>query len=254
MDDLERWLRSALRAVHEEPSPSLLGGVWRRRRNHLRRVGACSAAAVVAVAIAVPAVLYSAQRGAGHANGPATGYSTPAGAAPGSALLTCPAYSDRGITGGELGAHWKSASIEAGPVWFVYAGTGSWRSSQRLPDGRYRDVAGVVLAVRNGTTVEVTTPSADRTRFRFLTSETSSGTDTLAEGAPGLTLVSCPSQPVAQGLPEGYAAGLTLFYLPSGYVTDLAGCLPLEVATPPSWHVRWTALLPAHGSCRAGGS
>jgi hypothetical protein len=254
MDDLERWLRSAMRDVHQQPPPNLLGRVWRRRRNHLRRMGACSAAAVVAVAIAVPAVLYSAQHGSGHATGPVIGYVTPAGAAPGSELLKCPAYSDRGITGGELGARWKSASIAAGPVWFVYAGNGSWRSSQRLPDGRYRDVAGVVVAVRNGTTVEITTPSADRSRFRFLVSETSSGTYTLADGVPGLTLVSCPSQPVPQGLPAGYAAGLTLFYLPVGYVTDLVGCLPLEIATPPSWHVRWTAELPAHGSCRPAGS
>jgi hypothetical protein len=250
MDDLERWLRSAMRTVRQQPSPNLLGGVWRRRRNHLRRVGACSAAAVVAVAIAVPAVLYSAQRGTGPATGSVPGYPTPAGAAPGSELLTCPAYSDRGITGGELGSHWKSASIAAGPVWFVYADSGSWRSSQRLPDGRYRDVAGVVLAVRNGSTVEITTPPADRSRFRFLTSETPSGTYTLGDGVPGLTLVGCPRQPVAAGLPAGYAAGLTLFYLPVGYVTDLGGCLPLEVATPPSWHVRWTANLPARGSCR----
>jgi hypothetical protein len=209
---------------------------------------------VVAVAIAVPAVVYSGQRGAGSATGPVTGYQPPAGAAPGSALLKCPAYSDRGITGGELSAHWKSASVEAGPVWFVYAGTGAWRSSERLPDGRYRDVAGVVLAVRNGATVEITTPPADRSRFRFLTRETSSGSYTLADGVPGLTLVSCPSQPVARGLPAADAAGLTLFYLPVGYVTDLGGCLSLQVATPPSWRVRWTADLSARGSCPRGGS
>jgi hypothetical protein len=251
MDDLERWLRRAMRAVHQEPSPNLLHGIWQRRRNHLRRVGACSAAALVAVAIAVPAVLYSAQPGA---TAPVTGYRTPAGAAPGSELLKCPAYSIRGITGGELGAHWKSASLEAGPVWFVYAGNGAWRSSPRLADGTYRDVAGVVLAVRNGTTVEITTPPADRSRFRFLTSETSSGTYTLDDGAPGLTLVGCPSQPAGQGIPAGYAAGLTLFYLPLGYVTDLGSCLPLQIATPPSWRVRWTAHLAARGSCRPDGS
>ncbi len=250
MDDLERWLRSAMRAVHQEPSPSLLRAVWRRRRNHLRRVGACGAAAVVAVAIAVPAVLYSTQRGAADATGPVTGYPTPAGAAPGSELLRCPTYSIRGITGGELGAHWKSASIEAGPVWFVYADSGAWGTSKRLADGTYRDVAGVVLAVRNGTTVEITTPPADRSRLRFLTRETSSGTYTLSDGVAGLTLVGCPSQPVGHNIPEGYAAGLTLFYLPVGYVTDLSGCLPLQIATPPSWHVRWTAQLPAGSSCR----
>jgi hypothetical protein len=251
MDDLERWLRSAMRAAHQEPSSNLLAGIWRRRRIHLRRVSAGSAAAVVAVAIAVPVAVYSAQPGTTR---PATGYTTPAGAAPGSALLTCPSYSDRGITGGELDAHWKSASVEAGPVWFVYAGAGAWQSSQRLPDGTYRDVAGVILAVRNGATVEITTPLADRSRFRFLTRETSSGSYLLTDGVAALTLVGCPSQPVAPGLPAGYAAGLTLFYLPVGYVTDLGGCLPLQIATPPLWRVRWTAQLSAHGSCRPDGS
>jgi hypothetical protein len=250
MDDLERWLRSAMRALHQEPSPNLLNGVWRRRRNHLRRVGACSAAAVVAVAIAVPSVLYSAQRGAVHVNPPVAGQTKPAGAAPGSALLKCGAYSDRGISGGELSAQWKSASVRAGPVWFVYAGNGLWRSSQRLPDSKFRNVPGALLAVRNGTTVEITTPSADRSRFKFITRKTRSGTYTLRDGVPGLTLVGCPSYPVPPGMPEAYAAGLTLFYLPLGYVADLGSCLPLEVATPPSWHVRWTAHLSPHGVCK----
>lgn len=250
MDDLERWLRSAMGAVHQEPSPTLLSGIWRRRRNRLRRVGACGAAAAVAVAVAVPSALYSAQRGAVRANSPVAGQTTPAGAAPGSELLKCGTYGNRGISGGELGAHWKSASVRAGPVWFVYAGNGLWRSSQRLPGGRFRNVPGAVLAVRNGTTVEITTPPADRSRFRFLTRQTRSGTYTLRDGVPGLTLVGCPGYPVPSGMPEAYAAGLTLFYLPLGYVADLGGCLPLEIATPPSWHVRWTAHLSPHGVCK----
>lgn len=250
MDELERWLRSAMRAVPQDPSPNLLSGVWRRRRDHLRRVRACGAAAVVAVAIAVPSVVYSAQRGAVHASRPVAGQTKPVGAARGSELLKCGTYSDRGISGGELSGHWKSASVQAGPVWFVYAGNGWWRSSQRLPDGRFRNVPGALLAVRNGTTVEITTPPADRSRFKFLTRKTSSGTYTLRDGVPGLTLVGCPSYPVLHGIPEAYAAGLTLFYLPLGYVADLGGCLPLEIATPPSWHVRWTAHLSPHGVCK----
>jgi hypothetical protein len=251
MDDLERWLRSAMRAMHQEPSPNLLSAVWRRRRDHLRRAGAGGAAAVVAVAIAVPLVLHYGQSGPRPAGRPVTGQTAPTGAAPGSELLTCGTYSDRAISGGELGAHWKSASVQAGPVWFVYAGHGWWRPSQRLPAGRFRGVAGALLAVRNGTTVEITTPPADRSRFRFLTRKTSSGTYTLRDGVPGLTLAGCPSYPAPSGLPEAYAAGLTLFYLPLGYVADLGGCLTLEVATPPSWHVRWTARLSPHGACQA---
>jgi hypothetical protein len=249
MDDLERWLRSAMQAAQQEPSPNLLSGVWRRRRDHLRRVGASGAAAVVAIAIAVPSVLYSAQHGAPRRNRPIASQTGPVGAAPGSELVKCGAYSDRGITGGELGAHWKSASVQAGPVWFVDE-SGFWRSSQRLPDGRFRDVPGTLLAVRDGTTVEITTPAADHSRFRFLTRETSTRTYTLRDGVPGLTLTGCPSYPVPPGMPEAYAAGLTLFYLPLGYVTDLGSCLPLVIATPPSWQVRWTVHLSRHGVCK----
>jgi hypothetical protein len=248
MDDLERWLRSAMQAAQQEPSPNLLSGIWRRRRDHLRRAGASGAAAVVAIAIAVPSLLYSAQHGAPRRN-PIAGQTGPVAAAPGSELVKCGAYSDRGITGGELGAHWKSASVQAGPVWFVYERS-FWRSSQRLPDGRFRDVPGTLLAVRDGTTVEVTTPPADHSRFRFLTRETSTGTYTLRDGVSGLTLAACPSYPVPPGTPEAYAAGLTLFYLPLGYVTDLGGCLPLQIATPPSWQVRWTVQLSRHGVCK----
>lgn len=250
MTDLERWLRAAMRAVQQDPSPSLLSGVWQRRRDHIRRVRAGGVAAALAVAIAVPSVLYSAHRGAVDGGGPPAGQVTPAGAAPGSELLTCGAYSDRGITGGELGSHWKSASVHAGPVWFVYAGTGQWRSSQRLPDGRFRDMQGALLAIPNGSTVEITTPPADRSRFRFLTRRASSGSYTLHDGVPALTLAGCPRSPVAHGMPEAYAAGLTLFYLPLGYVADLGRCLPMEIATPPAWQVRWTVHLSRHGVCK----
>lgn len=245
MDDLERWLRATMQSATQDPPRNLLTGVWRRRRTHLRRVGAGGAAAMAAIAIAVPSVLASTTGGprTGSAAGPAT-----PGSAPGSELLKCGTYSDRGISGGELSARWKAASIQAGPVWFVYARDGSWRSSHRLPDGRLRDVAGVVLAVRNGSTAEITT--ARPGRFRFLTSRNASSIYRLHDGVAGITLVGCQSYLVPHGIPEGYAAGLTLFYLPLGYVTDLTGCLPMQIRTPPSWQVRWTADIPSHGKCR----
>jgi hypothetical protein len=245
MDDLERWLRTTMQATTQSPPQNLLTGVWWRRRTHLRRVGAGGAAALAAFAIAVPSVLGSTTSGprTRSPSGPAS-----PGAAPGSELLKCGTYSDRGISGGELGAHWKAASIHAGPVWFVYARDGLWRSSHRLPDGRLRDVGGVVVAVRNGSTAEITT--AQPGRFRFMTSKNASGTYTLRDGVAGLTLVGCPSYQVPPGTPEAYAAGLTLFYLPLGYVTDLAGCLPMQIRTPPSWQIRWTAEIPWHGTCR----
>jgi hypothetical protein len=245
MDDLERWLRATMQAATQDPRRNLLTGVWRRRRTHLRRVRTGAVAALAAISIAVPSVLASTTSGlrTGSPVGPAA-----PGAAPGSELLKCPAYSDRGISGGELGAHWKAASFQAGPVWFVYARHGMWRSSQRLPDGRLRHVAGVILAVRNGSTAEVTT--AQPGRFRFMTSDNASGTYVLSDGVAGITLIGCPSYQVPPGMPETYAAGLTLFYLPLGYVTDLTGCLPMQIRTPPSWQVHWTADIPLHGTCR----
>ena len=207
-------------------------------------------AAVAAVAIAIPSVLQATLTGSAKPTRPASAVTTPPAAAPGTELLKCGEYSDRGISGGRLSAHWKASSIQAGPVWFVFAREGWWRSSQRLAAGRFSNVPGPVIAVRNGTTVEITTPAADHSRFRFLTSRTGSGTYALRDGVPGLTLVACPYQRIWPGIPEADAPGLTLFYLPLGYVTNLTGCLPLEIATPPPWQVRWTAELPKHGqSC-----
>jgi hypothetical protein len=245
MDDLERWLRATMQAATQDPPRNLLTGVWRRRRTHMRRGSAVGAAALAAIAIAVPSVLAAAIGGprTGSAAGPAA-----LGRAPRSELLKCGTYSDRGISGGELGAHWKAASIQAGPVWFVYARDNLWRASQRLADGRLRDIAGVVLAVRNGSTAEIT--AAQPGRFRFITSKNASGSYTLRDGVARITLVGCQSYLVPRGIPESYAAGLTLFYLPLGYVTDMTGCLPMQIRTPPSWQVRWTADIPLHGTCR----
>ncbi len=134
-------------------------------------------------------------------------------------------------------------------MWFVYAGSGAWRSSERFPDGKVGAVAGPIVAVKNGVTVDITTPRGDWSHFRFLTSPNQSGRYTLQDGVRGLTLVGCPSTRVFPGIPPGDAPGFTLFYLPLGYVTDLTGCLPLRVAEPPSWHVRWTVGLSEHGRC-----
>jgi hypothetical protein len=245
MDELERWLRSTMQSAVQDPPRNVLTGVWRRRRTHLRRVGASGAAALAAIAIAVPFVLTSTT--SSLRTGTAVSQATP-DAAPGTELLNCGTYGDHGISGGELDAHWKAGSIQAGPVWLVYARDGAWRSSQRLPDGSLRAVAGVIVAVSNGRTAAITT--AQHGRFRFITSKSASGTYTLRDGVAGITLAGCHSYRVPRGIPEAYAAGLTLFYLPLGYVTDLTGCVPVQIRTPPSWKVRWTADIPLQGRCR----
>ena len=209
---------------------------------HLRRVGAGGVAAVAAIAIAVPSVLEST---AGGHTGSSAASSTTSRAAPGSELLKCGMYTIRGIAGGELSPHWKSSSIQVGPVWFIGARNGAWRSSRRLPAGNCMPVAGDILAVRNGTTAEITTPQP--ARFRFVTSQSGSGRYTLRDGFAGATLAGCPRYRMPHEIPEAYAAELTIFYLPLGYVTDLKGCLPVQVRMPPSWKVRWTADIPLNG-------
>lgn len=247
MDDLERWLRSAMASATQDPPRNLLGGVWRRRRTHLRRIGAGGVAAVAAIAIAVPSVLEST---AGGRAGSSAASPAASGAAPGSELLKCGMYTIRGISGGELSPHWKSSSIQVGPVWFIFAGNGAWRSSRRLSGGKLRAVAGDILAVQNGTTAEIITPQP--ARFRFVTRQSASSRYTLGDGVAGVTLAGCPRRPILPGIPEGDAAGLTLFYLPLGYVTDLTGCLPVQIRMPPSWKVRWTADIRLSGGNCAG--
>jgi hypothetical protein len=242
MDELERWLRTTMEAATQDPPRHLLTGVWRRRRLHLRRVGAGGAAAVAAIAIAVPSVLQSTASGRSGSSADSTTASRPA---PGSELLKCGMYTFRGISGGELSAHWKSSSIQVGPVWFIGADSGAWRSSVRLSGGRLRAVAGDILAVRNGTTAEVTT--SQPAQFRFVISQSRSGRYTLRDGFAGVTLAGCPRYRMPHDIPEAYAAELTIFYLPLGYVTDLTGCLPVQIRTPSSWKVRWTADIPLKG-------
>jgi hypothetical protein len=242
MDDLERWLRASMEAAAQDPPRNLLSGVWRRRRLHLQRVGAGGAAAVAAIAIAVPSVLQST---ASERPGSSAASASAPRAAPGSELLKCGMYTIRGISGGELSAHWKSSSIQVGPVFFIGARTGAWRSSQRLSGGKLGAIAGDILAVRNGTTAELTT--LQPARFRFVTSQSRSGRYTLRDGFAGVTLVGCPRYPIPHDIPEAYAAELTIFYLPLGYVTDLTGCLPVQIRMAPSWKVRWTADIPLKG-------
>jgi hypothetical protein len=106
----------------------------------------------------------------------------------------------------------------------------------------------MVIAVSNGRTAVVTAGPAAGGRFRFLASFNSGGTPyTLAEGARGLTLAGCPAGPAGTDIPESYAAGLTMFW--EGYVTDLRGCIPMEVRMSPASQPIRIALPAADGGC-----
>jgi hypothetical protein len=226
MTDFERWLRAAMAAATEPPPAGLLDGIRRRHRRHLRRVGAACLAAVAAAGISVPlatrGVLAGSAKPAATSPGVPTG--TPTGA-PGTVLRDCQSNNN-----GTLGSDWQAQSVHAGPVWFIYMRPkNTARSSQRLVTGKLTASA-MVIAVSNGRAAVVTAAPATRGRFRFLAHFNNDGSPyTLAEGAPGLTLAGCPAGPAGTDIPASYAPGLTMFW--EGYVTDLQGCIPLEVRT-----------------------
>jgi hypothetical protein len=254
MTDFERWLRTAMAAAAEPPPAGLLEGIRRRHRRHVRRVGAACVVAVAAVGIAAPLatrVILPGQartgRAAPAATGPAITISpaAPAGAptaGPGTALRNC-----QNNNNGTLGSNWKSQSVQAGPVWFIYARPrSSLPASHRLAAGKLTASA-MVIAISNGRTAVVTAAPSARGGFRFLASFHGDGSPyTLAEGSPRLALAGCPVGPAGTGIPESYAPGLTQFW--QGYVSDLRGCIPLEVRTAPgSPPIRVTVV--AGGGC-----
>jgi hypothetical protein len=242
MDEFERRLRGALRAVSETPPPGLLAAVRRRHARHVWRIGAGWVAAVAVVAVAVPPVTHALRSGGGPGGtggaGPAAGGSAPARqkqpSAGGSVSIGSPRTVIRGCwsaNGAQTGASWRAASLRAGPVWFVYADMpGAWPVSGRLYDGKLTAEAGAI-AIRPGSRALITAAPGAHGRFRFLPGYGSVNKFTLHSGAPRLTVAGCPEQ-------TGRAArvvnrnGLTMFWV--AYVTDLHGCVPLEVRQLPS--------------------
>jgi hypothetical protein len=271
MDELERRLRAAMTARSEPPPPGLLAAVRRRHTRHVRRAGAGGVAAVAAIALAFTPVTHalragvgsitsgsgSAGSGAGPA-GPGSGAARSAPAArptavPGTALRDCQTENN-----GELGSNWQAQSLHVGPVWLVYAQLkDTWPSSRRvsggfmphLKNGKLAPAAGVIIAVPNGTTAEVSATPAARQHFRFLTDlYGNAGRYTLRDGSPGLTIAGCPASPVGTGIPESYAAGLTLYWVI--YITDLRHCIPLEVRQLPAGKLVRVTVSTAGGTCR----
>ena len=164
----------------------------------------------------------------------------PGTAVPGTVLRDCQSNNN-----GTLGPGWKAHSVHAGPVWFIYARPrGAAPPGHRLSAGKVAGSA-MVIAVGNGRTAVVSAAPQIRGRFRFLAGFNANGKPyTLAEGAPGLTLAGCPPVPAGTGIPAAYAPGLTMFW--QGYVTDLRGCIPLEVRSPSaSRPIRVTVAAPA---------
>ena len=251
MTEFERRLRAAMAAAAGPAPAGLLDAIHRRHRRHVRRVGVACAGAVAAVAIAVPLVTQATRtgppdRGPGGRLPAASSPARPAGpspAAPRTVRRDCASSNN-----GTLGRNWKADSVHAGPVWFIYVRSRRTRSPRsRLSTGKPAGSA-MVIAVRNGRTATVTDAPAAAGRFRFLAGFDRNGKPyTMAEGAPGLTLAGCPVTPAGTSIPEGYAPGLTMFW--QGYVTDLRGCVPLQVRRPGAARPIQVSVPAGHGAC-----
>lgn len=206
-------------AAAEPPPAGLIDGIRRRHRRHLWRVGAVSLAAVAVAGIAVPVGAREVSGGPGRAAASPTATPT---AAPGSVLRDC-----QSSEGGTVSANWQESSVHAGPVWFIFMRPKN--AGQRLASGKLTASA-MAIAIANGKTAVVTAGPATAGRYRFLATFNSDGRPyTMTEGAPGLTLAGCPAGPARTDIPVSFAPGLTMFW--EGYVTDLRGCIPLEVRT-----------------------
>ena len=245
MTEFEDRLRAAMASAAGPAPAGLLDAIRKRRREHRLRVTAAVAGGTAMAAVGALLALQLAA--AGSAGGPGS-HGAPAahtGPVPGSGLgglhLTSPRPTAAPGTvlracnsaeGGTLGSDWKAQSVQAGPVWFISAKPPAGAHvSHELKRGTL-NASAMAIAVSNGHTAIITAGSATHARFRFLASFHSGNAPyTMTDGAPGLTLSGCPSGPIGSGIPQRYAPGLTIFW--EGYVTDLRGCIPVEVRTTP---------------------
>jgi hypothetical protein len=255
MDDLERRLRAAMSGAAGPPPGGLIAGIRSRHRRHLIRVISGVAATLAALALVAPPAahaLRSVVRGPGPAIGPVSPSSCPSrlpsffgcsryvgprasaspqvcppfcgppassvNAVPGTILRDC--QSENG--GQQEIAGYRSRSVRAGPVWFVWARTPNrhWAPGKPLGNGRLQAGAGPV-AVQAGATVVVRVAPAARSRFQFLPSFNGTDRYRLRTGPDGITFAACPAS---------YLGPITMFWV--GFLDSGLSCVPLEVSVP----------------------
>jgi hypothetical protein len=272
MDDLERRLRAAMSGAAGPPPAGLMTGIRRRHRRHLIRVVAGVAAALAALALVAPPAahaLRSAERGPGPAvGGQSTAspcpsvfrnsfgcarYAGPTGApspqvcpvfcgppasgvhaAPGTMLRDC----QSGNGGNQEITGYRSRSVRAGPVWFVWARTPNrhWTPGKALGHGQWQAGAGPI-AVRAGATAVVRVAPAGRSRFQFLRTFNSTDRYRPRPGPDGITFAACPAS---------YMGPVTVFWVP--YLDTGLSCVPLEVSVAGRRPVR-VGLSASGGTC-----
>lgn len=274
MDDLEHRLRAAMSGAAEPPPTGLMAGIRRRHRRHLIRIGAGVAATLAALALLAPPAahaLRSAVRGPGPAVGglstaspcpsnipgfigcsryvgPSTSASPqvcpiycgpPASsvkAAPGTMLRNC----QSGNGGNQEILGYRTRSVRAGPVWFVWARTANrhWTPGQPVGNGQLQAGAGPV-AIQAGATAVVRVAPAARGRFQFLRTFNNTDRYRLRPGPDGITFSACPAS---------YMGPVTVFWV--GYLDSGLSCVPLEVSVPGRQPVR-VGLSSHGGTCAA---
>ena len=252
MTDFERRLRAAMAAAAEPAPAGLLDGIHRRHRRHVRRV-ATACVAVVAVGVAGTLVTRGLTRRPGwpgpgrhrpgrHRPGgqPAPAPSSTGTGAPGTVLRDCPS-----ANGGTLGSTWKADSVHAGPVWFIYARPARPRPATGWPPGR-------PLPPWPSRSATATRPWSRRPPRSAGGSgswpaSTAAGLPTPCPREPGSHPGRLPGQPRGDHVPAKYAPGLTMFW--EGFVTDLRGCIPLDVRASPGSHPVRVTIAATDGGC-----
>ncbi|HEY7145700.1 MAG TPA: hypothetical protein VH637_15775 [Streptosporangiaceae bacterium] len=246
MTDIEHRLRAAMAAAAEPAPPGLLDSVRRRHQQHVLRVRVACIGAAAAVAIAGSVTARAVLAGPG---GPAPAGLSPAAGSTATATIPpippIPRVTGHGLpgtvlencqtaTGGTLGSDWQRRSAHAGPVWFIYAKVaGTYQGGPTRPGGKVTTSA-MAIAVADGHRAVVRVAPQAAGQFLFLGDFKNTGAYSMRDGQPGLTLAGCPRGPAGTHIPARYAPGLTLFW--QGYVTDLTGCLPLQVRALPGGH------------------
>lgn len=142
--------------------------------------------------------------------------------APGTVLLGCDS-----ATPGQLAPGWRTASLRAGPVWFVdgrqigYVHGSAWHSATAARHGTLQFVV-MIVEVTTGTTA-VIKPEAAATRYFHFVAGYSPAGNQLPAGDTGFTLVACP--PGTRGL----NGAVTDFYL--GFATEPGWAAPVDVSS-----------------------
>jgi hypothetical protein len=144
-------------------------------------------------------------------------------AAPGTVLLGCDSE-----TPGQLAPDWRTASLRAGPVWFVdgrrigYVHENAWHSAAAAGHGTLQFVV-MIVEVTTGTTAVIKPEAAATRYFHFVVGFSPAGIR-LPAGDTGFTLAACPAGT------RGVNGAVTDFYL--GFATEPGWAAPVDVSSP----------------------